>query len=262
MKFQSKNAVTLLVVLLISAAGIAACSSPAETETPAVAPLPDAVEAVTELPEPETEAESLIKSDQNDIDEIETESQVSSAPVESMLAENPQFGISGGSEPESSSQVQQTQESAPALTVAPEIGAIAPNFTLQTVNGEEIKLHDLRGEAVMVNYWVTWCVPCIEEMPVLEKLHREYQQEGFTLLSVNGITQDDMNKVVNTLGQFNVTFPVMLDEGDSVYNDFQVRFMPTSFFIDQHGVIQHIQLGSTTEQGFRERIEQLLSDQL
>jgi peroxiredoxin len=150
----------------------------------------------------------------------------------------------------------------PSLPVAPAIGAIAPNFSLTTVDGEPVSLHDLRGKSVMVNYWVTWCIPCIEEMPVLEKLHREFQDQDFVMLSVNGIAQDDLSTVMNTLGEFEVTFPVVLDEGDAVYNEFQVRFMPTSFFIDPQGVIRHIQFGSTTEDGFRSTIEELLSQQL
>jgi peroxiredoxin len=166
----------------------------------------------------------------------------------------PQQGIGGAGLGESSPD--------PSLAIDPSTGSIAPDFTLSTVNGEQVNLHELRGKTILVNYWVTWCIPCIEEMPVLEKLHQEYQDQDFILLSVNGIAQDDMSTVMSTLGDFDVTFPVVLDDNDSVYNEYKVRFMPTSFFIDRQGVIRHIQLGSTTEEGFRNQIDQLLSEQL
>ncbi|MGW8143348.1 MAG: TlpA family protein disulfide reductase, partial [Anaerolineales bacterium] len=178
------------------------------------------------------------------------------------IESTPQPGFGGGSEPAKGEEPQLDANIDASLPVAPEIGAVAPNFSLTTVDGEKISLHDLRGKTVLVNYWVTWCVPCIEEMPILEKLHKEYQDDDFVMLSINGIAQDDLSKVMNTLGEFGVTFPVVLDEGDAVYNEFQVRFMPTSFFIDSHGVIRHIQLGSTTEDGFRSTIEAMLAEQL
>jgi peroxiredoxin len=255
--------INLLAVIIFSAAAISACSSPAEQEISSTSPsqvvLEESDHSLKAAPIGE---ETPLQSDQNEADNSNFETIVEAKRDESTITGDAQTGISGGSDPESLSQIQPTPTLDPSLPTAPHIGSVAPNFSLQTVNGDEVELHDLRGEAVMVNYWVTWCVPCIEEMPVLEKLHREYQDQGFTLLSVNGIAQDDMNKVLSTLGEFDITFPVALDKDDSVYSEFQVRFMPTSFFIDQQGVIQHIQLGSTTEEGFRSRIEDLLSDQL
>ena len=256
--------ISMLVVIAFSAVIISACSSPTQQESAISAN--ETIESFDQVPEPEQvleESAPLAK----EVYTPETNLQVS--PAQAVAApnakESPQFGIGGGYEPENSAPVIGSEPPAtpdPALAVAPQIGAVAPNFTLHTINGEEVKLDDLRGEAVMVNYWVTWCIPCLEEMPILEKLHREYQEQGFTLLSVNGIAQDDMNTVMSTLDEFNVTFPVALDEGDAVYNEFQVRFMPTTFFIDKHGVIQHIQLGSTSEEGFRTQIEELLAGEL
>jgi peroxiredoxin len=256
--------ISVLVVIAFSAAIISACSSPNQQEFSISAN--ETIESFDQMPEPEQvleESAPLAKG------VYTPENNPPVSPAQAIAApsskESPQFGIGGGYEPENSAPVIGSEPPAtpdPALAVAPQIGAVAPNFTLQTINGEEVKLDDLRGEAVMVNYWVTWCIPCLEEMPILEKLHREYQEQGFTLLSVNGIAQDDMNTVMSTLDEFNVTFPVALDEGDAVYNEFQVRFMPTTFFIDKQGVIQHIQLGSTSEEGFRTQIEELLSGEL
>jgi peroxiredoxin len=253
--------ITLLAGLIISAAVVSACSSPTSREiTPASPPVVEENEAVQELPKTKT----LIEESPLGSNELES---VESEPA-SGAAENPDLPTDqeqsqfGNVETEPLSGLQPTPTLDPSFAVEPTIGAVAPNFILQTTDGDEVRLHDLRGEAVMVNYWVTWCIPCIEEMPVLEKLHREYQDQGFTLLSVNGIAQDDLDTVMDTVTNFDLTFPVVLDEGDTVYNDFKVRFMPTSFFIDPQGVIKHIQLGSTTEEGFRTRIEEILSEQL
>lgn len=256
--------ISMVTVIVFSAAIISACSSPDQQDQTTITTEPTEHDA--QLPE---QAIVLVESEPPAKSVHTPENNLVVSPAQAVAApnskESPQFGIGGGYEPENSAPVIESEPAPtpdPALAVAPQIGAVAPNFTLQTISGEEVKLHDLRGEAVMVNYWVTWCIPCMEEMPILEKLHREYQEQGFTLLSINGIAQDDMNTVMAALDEFNVTFPVALDERDAVYNEFQVRFMPTTFFIDKHGIIQHIQLGSTSEEGFRTQIEELLSGEL
>lgn len=258
--------ISMLAVIVFSAAIVSACSSPSQQE-PSIS-TNESIESFDQIPESEMVLEEAPPQAKGaDTPEKNLQASLAQSVPAPSLKESLAIGIGGGYEPAApvpviESKFEPIPTPDPALAVAPQIGAVAPNFTLQTTNGEEVKLHDLRGEAVMVNYWVTWCIPCIEEMPILEKLHREYQEQGFTMLSVNGIAQDDMNTVMATLDEFNVTFPVALDEGDAVYNEFQVRFMPTTFFIDKHGVIQHIQLGSTSEEGFRTQIEELLSEQL
>jgi cytochrome c biogenesis protein CcmG, thiol:disulfide interchange protein DsbE len=144
----------------------------------------------------------------------------------------------------------------------PNIGFQAPDFSLQTLDGQLINLADLRGKNVLLNYWVTWCIPCIEEMPALEKLNQEYQDQNLVILSVNGIKQDELETVKATIGEFSLSFPVTLDQSGTVYDSYEVQFMPTSFFIDDLGVIRYIQLGSSSEEGLRSKIEQLISDQL
>jgi len=255
-------------LVVISAAMISGCSASSSEQTRLDPPALE-VESPGAVEIQDSEVQQMSEGNVTVNKEIEPEQGI----IESLLLsspsleEQPQAGYGGGADVEQPVAELSVVEQAPVspgqnLETAPALGAIAPNFTLQTISGDEINLHDLRGKAVMVNYWVTWCIPCIEEMPVLEKLHREYKDHGFTMLSVNGIAQDDMDTVMSTLGEFGVTFPVALDEGDSVYNEFQVRFMPTSFFIDKQGVIRHIQLGSTDEEGFRTKIEELLSHEL
>lgn len=144
----------------------------------------------------------------------------------------------------------------------PTIGSLAPEFALQTLDGQSVQLSALRGKNLLISYWVTWCVPCMEELPVLNRIHQEYQAENLVILSVNGIQQDEMDKVTATINEMGLTLPVVLDQGDAMWNTYWVRFLPTSFFIDEAGVIRFIQLGSLTEQDLRTKIEQLISDQL
>lgn len=141
----------------------------------------------------------------------------------------------------------------------PAIGFLAPDFTLKTLDGQPISLSTLRGKSVVMNYWVTWCVPCLKEMPALEKLYKEYESKDLVVLSINGIAQDDLAKVTQTVSELGLTYPVVLDENDAVFKSYWLGFMPTSIFIDNQGVIRHIKFGDASEEEFRTKIEQLLA---
>ena len=143
----------------------------------------------------------------------------------------------------------------------PSIGFRAPDFTLTTLDGVTMKLSDLRGKSVLINFWVTWCVPCMDELPAIENVWSDYQDEGLVVLSVNRIQEDELQKVGETVNRFALTYPVLLDEDDFVWESYWVSFMPTSFFIDEQGVIRDIKLGSMPEEGFRSKIEKLVSGQ-
>lgn len=146
----------------------------------------------------------------------------------------------------------------PLPPVDPTIGNLAPSFVLTTLDGQTINLEDLRGRPVVVNYWVTWCIPCRDEMPAIETIQNEYRDQGLVVLSINGTKQDTLPDINQFLGEIDISFPVLLDQNEEVYNTYRVLFMPTSFFIDPRGVIQDIVLGSTDEQGFRSRVEKLV----
>lgn len=187
----------------------------------------------------------------------ETRLQAAEAPAESPAETAP------ADQPETAQDTQpETQSPAfdgPPPPVDPTVGNLAPDFSLGTLAGSSISLADLRGKAVVLNYWVTWCVPCREEMPEIEAVFQEYQDDGLVVLSINGTKQDAMSDIEAFLGEVGVSFPVLLDHSEQVYNDYRILFMPTTFFIDPRGVIQDIVLGSTDADGFRSRVEQLVS---
>jgi thiol-disulfide isomerase/thioredoxin len=156
-------------------------------------------------------------------------------------------------------------ESAPAPAQGgtdPGVGFAAPDFSLKTLDGGTLSLSDLRGKNIMLNYWASWCIPCMEELPILEKIHQDYRDGDLVIVTVNGIQQDDLGTVNETVGSLGLTLPVVLDEGESIWNTYLVRFLPTSFFIDDQGIIRNIQLGSVSEADLRLKIDRLISDQL
>jgi len=144
----------------------------------------------------------------------------------------------------------------------PTVGSFAPDFTLQTLDGGSINLASLRGQNVLINYWVTWCEPCLEEMPALNKIYQEYQGKNLIILSVNGIAQDDLQKVKDTVSGLGLAYPVVLDEADTIFKSYWMGFMPTSVFIDSQGVIRFIKFGGADEIEFRAKIDQLLAGTL
>lgn len=115
-------------------------------------------------------------------------------------------------------------------------GDIAPDFQLQTLEGEEVKLSDFRGNRVMLNFWATWCPPCRAEMPDMEKFH---QDKDVVILAVNLTdTEPTIKQVKDFVNEYSLTFPILLDEVIEVANTYAVQPIPTSFMIDSNGIIQ------------------------
>src|SRR5215204_5532719 len=114
---------------------------------------------------------------------------------------------------------------------APQRGFLAPDFELETPSGETVKLSDLRGQAVLVNLWATWCPPCRAEMQSIEKIYQEYKEQGFAVLAVNMTHQDDPLAVMPFVKEQRLTFPILLDETGGMANSYELRSVPSSFFI-------------------------------
>lgn len=135
----------------------------------------------------------------------------------------------------------------------------APDFTLKTLNGESVRLADLRGQVVMINFWASWCGPCRQEMPLLNKIHDDYHKAGFTLLGINLDEQTSAAKAF--LKTTPVTFPVLHDEGGKVADLYKNTAMPSSYFIDKKGKIAHLHRGYRPgeEQDYRKQIRKLLA---
>ena len=142
---------------------------------------------------------------------------------------------------------------------APQQGFLAPDFELKTSTGQPVKLSQLRGQAVLVNLWATWCPPCRAEMQSIEKMYQEYREEGFTVLAVNMTYQDDPLAVMPFVNEQRLTFPILLDETSEMANAYQLRSLPSSFFIRRDGIINEVVIGGPMSEALlRTRIQDIL----
>ncbi len=126
----------------------------------------------------------------------------------------------------------------------PAVGAAASNFTLTTVDSNQVALSDLKGQGVLINFWATWCPPCKDEMPLLEQYSQKHQGE----LVVLGINYQEPGDLVDKFRQQNnISFPLLLDPSGRAAELYYVHNFPMSFFIDSDGTIRAQHLGLLTE---------------
>jgi peroxiredoxin len=126
-------------------------------------------------------------------------------------------------------------------TSLPERGFAAPDFTLETPDGQTMALSKLQGQVVLINFWATWCPPCRAEMPAIQEVYEQYRDQGFIVLAVDLMETDA--QVTTFAGQLELTFPILMDRDGKVSDRYRVRSIPTTFFLDRSGVIQDIVIG-------------------
>jgi peroxiredoxin len=166
------------------------------------------------------------------------------------------------SEPTSESAQPSDEEVPSNVAIDPSVGSLAPGFTLTTLDGETISLAELRGKNVLINYWATWCPPCLNELIALENVQKQYEGQDFVVITINGIEQDNLGDVQATVEEYGITYPVLLDENESFWDDYRILFLPTSVYINEQGIIRFIKFGEQSEAEFSTMVDQLLSDQL
>jgi peroxiredoxin len=128
-----------------------------------------------------------------------------------------------------------------ATAAALDAGARAPEINLPDTNGHTVNLAGLRGQVFIVDFWASWCAPCADEMPVLERLYSSHHAEGFTIV---GVSQDENDAAMQGfLRQHHVSFPVARDSGHSVAGRYNPTNMPTTFIVDRHGIVRFVHRG-------------------
>ena len=147
-----------------------------------------------------------------------------------------------------------------AASATPAPNATAPDFTLRGADGRNVRLDELRGQVVLVNFWATWCGPCREEMPRLDALYQKYRKSGFVLLGVN--VDDDPKTALATLAKLNVTFPVLFDSDKKVSKLYDLNTMPSTIVIDRDGKMRFLHRGyrAGTEGDYEQQIRGLLKE--
>jgi len=143
---------------------------------------------------------------------------------------------------------------------SPRQGFSAPDFTLDLLGGEQVTLTNLRGKVVMVNLWASWCPPCRAEMPAIESVYRAYKERGLEVLAVNTTYQDSEADAAAFVQQHSLTFPVPLDRTGGVSARYQLRGLPSTYFVDRQGVIRAVVIGGPmTEATIQSKVEELLN---
>lgn len=123
----------------------------------------------------------------------------------------------------------------------PAAGQAAPDFTLKSASGQNLRLRELRGEVVLINFWATWCGPCRQEMPLLNKIHEQYRKAGFRLLGVN--IDDDPAAARDMARKLGVAFAVLLDTDKRVSKLYDVDTMPATLLVDRNGTVRYVHRG-------------------
>jgi cytochrome c biogenesis protein CcmG, thiol:disulfide interchange protein DsbE len=144
---------------------------------------------------------------------------------------------------------------------SPREGFYAPDFTLDTLIGEQVQLSSLRGKIVVINFWTTWCPPCRAETPALETSYEAYKDSDVVVLGVNLTDQDSLKEVESFVQEFGLTYPILLDRDGAVGLLYQLNGLPSTFFINRQGVIRTVVVGGPMSATFiRSKVETLIKE--
>lgn len=134
----------------------------------------------------------------------------------------------------------------------------APDFTFTPFDGQPFKLSDLRGKVVLVNIWASWCIPCKEEAPLLERTWRDYRERGVVFLGVDYVDTEPAARAF--IQQYGITYPNGPDAASAISHAFRARGVPESYFVDRRGMLARTVIGPITESDLRKTLERLLAD--
>ena len=136
---------------------------------------------------------------------------------------------------------------APAgANIAPEEGALAPDFLLERLDGGELRLSDFRGQPVVLNFWATWCAPCRKEMPQFVEAYHRLKDQGLVVIGLN--LQEGKSIVEPFARDFGMDFPIAIDRDGEVGDEYRLLGLPTTFFIDREGVVRSVFTGPFLEE--------------
>jgi peroxiredoxin len=149
----------------------------------------------------------------------------------------------------------------PGTTAAlPPAGVPAPDFASKSDNGRNVRLSELRGQVVLINFWASWCSPCRQELPLLSKLYAQYRGAGFTLLGVN--VDDNRKDAESMLKRLNLKFPTLFDGSKNVAKLYGVDTMPATLVIDRDGRVRYVHRGyyEGYERKYEQQVRELLKE--
>ncbi len=142
------------------------------------------------------------------------------------------------------------------VQAGPKADGPAPDFTLSTFDGPEIRLSDLRGQVVVINFWASWCPPCKEEAPYLEQSWRDYRGRGVMFLGVDYV--DTEPEALAYIGEFDITYPNGPDIGTRISQAYRIQGVPETFFVAKDGTLRGVKIGPLAPPELEDRIDALL----
>ena len=126
---------------------------------------------------------------------------------------------------------------------APEVGSLAPEYSAVTMAGDSASIAQHQGEVVLLNVWATWCLPCREEIPALQRLHERFGEQGLRVVGVSVDAPGEQASVRDFAESFGVSYDIWLDPAEQVISTFRVIGVPNTFLIDREGVVQWKHIG-------------------
>jgi thiol-disulfide isomerase/thioredoxin len=146
------------------------------------------------------------------------------------------------------------------IAMASALSGSAPDFTLKSDSGQNLRLSEHRGQVVMINFWASWCGPCRQEMPILDELQQRYSKAGFTVLGVN--VEQDNGQAMQLLQGMNLSFPILFDPQSVVSKLYDVNAMPSTVMIDRDGNMRYLHRGYKPgyEEQYRQQIKELIRE--
>lgn len=142
----------------------------------------------------------------------------------------------------------------PRYIPSPLLGHPAPAFTLPLFDGTTLRLADLRGRVVLVNFWASWCLPCRDEAPALEAAWQRHKERGAVFVGIN--IQDEESRARDFIREFGVTYPNGIDAGGRIAVDYGLWGIPETFFIDPQGRISYKQVGALEADTITAKLEE------
>ena len=142
----------------------------------------------------------------------------------------------------------------------PSVGAMAPNFASKSDSGRNVRLSELRGQVVLINFWASWCSPCRQELPLLNKIYTQYRAAGFMLLAVN--VDDNRKDAEAMLKRLELRFPTLFDDAKAVAKLYGVDTMPATLVIDRDGRVRYVHRGyyEGYEKKYEQQVRELLKE--
>ena len=130
----------------------------------------------------------------------------------------------------------------PSSAQGVEVGNLAPDFQLQSLDGQTLSLGNQQGKPVLINFWATWCSPCRGEMPYIQEIYEEWSDKGLVVLTIN--MGESSSTVEEFMQSYNLSFTVLLDTRQDVAQRYNITGIPTTFFVDKDGIIQDKLIGA------------------